>query len=304
MHCKLSRCLPKNPSKGGSVSVTFGSFDGLHRGHQELINALGTQHRVVLSFYPHPAQALGKVPRIPRISTLRQDLCLLSSLGVHDFVLLQFTKRLAELSAADFIKNILLEGLGASEIVVGPDARFGAEAKGDLDFLKRLSTQLGFKLKTLSFTEVDGAKISSREIRREISAGLMQEAARSLGRCFCYQGRVVRGEGRGRKIGIPTANIGCSDQIVPGRGVYLTQAKFAGGEYLAVTNIGIRPTFNGQHETIEAHLLDYSGLEFYGARIELKFIEKIREEKKFSGIAELVAQIEQDIAYARSKKNV
>ena len=304
MRCKLSRCLPQNTPKGDSVSVTFGSFDGLHLGHQELIKALSAKNRLVLSFYPHPAEALGKVPSIPRISTLRQDLELLSSLEVNQFVLLRFSKQVAELSATDFVKDILLKGLGATEIVVGPDARFGAGAKGDLAFLKKLSDQFGFKLKTVSFAESAGAKISSREIRREIAAGFVQAAAKSLGRAFCYQGRVVRGEGRGRKIGIPTANISCSDQIVPGRGVYLTKAKIFDRDYVAVTNIGVRPTFNGQNETIEAHLLDYSGLEFYGSRIELKFIEKIREEKKFNGIADLVAQIEQDIAYARSKKNV
>lgn len=289
--------------------LTIGAFDGVHLGHQQILKQLtaGAHAKgapaVVLTFDPHPEEVL----RGPRsrfyLNTPQQQAEQLAALGVDVLVRHPFTRETAATSARDFVQ-LLKEHLGLEELWVGHDFALGRNREGDFAALQTLGAELGFSLHPVPALELDGAPVSSSRIRGLIAEGDVAAAARLLGRPFALAGEVVAGAQRGRSIGIPTANVAVDDKLaLPANGVYVTRARLGGQAWGAVTNIGLRPTFEDGTlaPVVEAHLLDYAGGEFYGQQLQLDFLARLRAEQRFEGVEALLAQIQRDIAAARQQ---
>ncbi len=290
-------------------AVTVGNFDGVHRGHQALVGAAlaeagrlgGTS--VVLTFDPHPSRVLSP-DRAPRaLMTVDQKAEILGALGVERLAVLPFTRELSHETPEEFARLVLQEALGARAVVVGAGFRFGHRRAGDVATLAALGRRMGFAVVPVDPVLHEGAPISSTRIREAIARGDVEAAAELLGRPFFVDGTVVRGAGRGRTLGIPTANLEPVNETLPGGGVYACRCRErgagAGGPWNAVVNVGRRPTFGGGETTVEAHLLDFDG-DLYGRTLRLSFVAALREERRFAGPDALVAQIREDIAQARA----
>jgi riboflavin kinase/FMN adenylyltransferase len=289
--------------------LTIGVFDGVHLGHQELIGDLVAGARaagapaVVLTFDPHPAEVL----RGPRdsfyLTNVQEKAQHIESLGVDTLIVQTFDQTLANTTARDFAGQLKTH-LGLERLLVGPDFALGHNREGDVPRLGELGKELGFEVQVVAPVELDGEIVSSSRIRKLLTAGDAAAAARLLGRPYTLAGEVVSGAKRGRSIGIPTANIqGPAKRLVPASGVYVCKATVGSKTWGAVTNIGVRPTFEDQlpRPVVEAHLLDYDGGEFYGQVMQLQFLSRLRPEQKFSGVDALVAQIHADIEVARKQ---
>jgi riboflavin kinase/FMN adenylyltransferase len=284
-------------------AVSAGNFDGVHRGHQALVavalrdarEAGGTS--VVLTFDPHPSQVLSPDRAPASLTTLEQKAEVLAGLGVEKLAVLPFTHELARQGPEDFARLVLRGALGACVVVVGTNFRFGRERSGDLGRLRELGGTLGFRVHGLEPVAHEGAPISSSRIREALARGAVAAAREMLGRHLFIDGRVVRGDERGRQLGFPTANLETANECLPGAGVYACWARLLeeaeAAARPAVVNLGRRPTFGGGETRVEAHLLAFSG-DLYGRRLRLEFVERLREERGFAGPQELVQQIRQD----------
>lgn len=287
-------------------AVTIGNFDGVHRGHRTLVHravdaALRNGLRsVVITFEPHPAAVLRPGSEPPRLQSLEQRLEALEDLGVELTLVLAFTQELSALTADEFVAQVLVEGVGAATVVVGTNFRYGHRAAGDIVHLSEAGERHGFAVEAVGLLALDGDQVSSSAIRRAVADGEVEAAARGLGRPFALRGEVVAGDGRGRTIGIPTANLAVDTSVVvPADGVYAGRVTLDGVSYPAVTNVGQRPTFEGTGTTVETHLLD-AEVTLYGRVIEVTFEHRLRGERRFDGPDELVQQIHDDIARARA----
>ena len=285
--------------------VTIGNFDGVHRGHQILLRR--TVHlaselaarSVAVTFDPHPTAVLRPDAEPPRLQTLEDRIASLSAVGVDVVVVLPFTRELAARSPAAFVAEVLAGELEAVRVVVGTNFRFGHKAAGDVVTLLELGEEHGFAPEAVTLLEIDGRRISSSSIREHLTDGDLAWVVRALGRPYLLRGEVVRGDGRGRGIGFPTANLEVDEGVViPATGVYAGHAEVAGGRYPAVTNVGLRPTFDGTVRTVEVHVLDLD-TDLYGQRIGFSFEHRIRAEQRFEGVEALVAQIGRDVAESR-----
>jgi riboflavin kinase/FMN adenylyltransferase len=286
--------------------LTIGSFDGVHRGHQEIIKHMAAgAHQVnapavVLTFYPHPSAVLRKRSDSFYLTSPEERAELLGSLGIDLVITHPFNLEVAALSARDFMAR-LTEHLNIRHLFVGYDFALGRGREGDVPRLKEVGEELGYSVTVVPPYRNGDAVISSSQVRSALTEGDVARAARLLGRPYRVSGEVVRGDGRGRTIGIPTANLNVwAQRVIPGAGVYVCQAKLNGRSWGAVTNIGVRPTFNEQPVSprVEAHLLDYDH-DLYGQTIQLDFLSRIRDEQRFPSVQALVEQIRQDIQKAR-----
>ncbi len=287
-------------------NLTIGSFDGVHRGHQEIIKGLVTDAKaeggpsVALTFFPHPsAVLLGRKP-IFYLTSPDEKADLLGTMGVDYVITQRFDLPLARIRASAFL-DTLQNRLGFRCLWIGEDFAFGYQREGDQHFLKQVSAERGFELQVVPPVIVDNEVVSSTRIRNALRVGEVTLAAELLGRHFSFTGMVVTGSDRGKRLGFPTANLRIDeDRAYPGPGVYVCLAEVAGRRWSAVTNIGVRPTFEENQEiaTIETHLLDFQG-DLYNQEIRLAFIERLRDEKRFSNSAALISQINQDIDQAR-----
>jgi riboflavin kinase / FMN adenylyltransferase len=300
------RLTSLEPLEWPAPVVTVGNFDGVHRGHQALVKAAVEGARetdglsVVLSFDPHPSHVLSPDRAPEALVTVDQKEELLAGLGVDRLVLLPFTVELSNRAPADFAEAVLRGALGARRVVVGSNFRFGRGRSGDVALLKRLGGELGFDVVAVEPVFHEGSPISSTRIREALARGAVRAAHELLGRPFFVDGDVVRGDGRGRTIGIPTANLALRNETLPRPGVYAATCRVlpGGGRQAAVVNLGRRPTFGGGETTLEAHLLDFDG-DLYGALLRVEFRERLRDEKRFDGKDALVRQIRDDIETAR-----
>lgn len=269
--------------------VAIGTFDGVHRGHQAVIKSADT----VLTFEPHPLEILhpAALPKLIMPFTVKRDV--IDGLGVKELIIIPFDEEMAKLSAEEFIQQILVDRLGAEWVSVGENFRFGAKARGDAAMLK---ARPEFETRVVPLLEVDGEAVSSTRIRALLAAGAMEMAQRCLGAPFMVEGEVVTGDQRGRELGFPTANIVPDDRLViPGHGVY---AAFAGGHPAAV-NVGVRPTFEtGRGVLIETYVIDRSE-DLYGQQLRVAFVARLRGEKRFPGVEELIAQMRLDVEDAK-----
>ena len=285
---------------------TIGNFDGVHRGHREILRSLieaadlrSISNRVVITFFPHPLVALKRVDSVKRLSTFRQRCSAFSQDGITAVRLVRFTPLIAAMSAEEFFSTVLIDQLRCRHLVLGPDTALGKDRSGTIDRLQEIAARYNCTTEVVPCVEQGGSKISSRAIRDLVQQGDMRAAAELLGRPYGVQGRVRRGDQRGRTIGFPTINIGLAGRVEPRFGVYGCIVLVDGKKYPAVANVGIRPTFGGSVPILEAHLLDLNEANLYGRLVEVLFIDRLRDEKKFSGIESLRGQIALDCAAAR-----
>jgi riboflavin kinase / FMN adenylyltransferase len=285
--------------------VTIGNFDGVHRGHRVLLRrtvdtAADTDVRsVAVTFEPHPAAIVRPGSEPLRLQLLDDRIDALAATGVDLVVVLPFTRDLAEHTAPAFVEEVLVDALGATRVVVGTNFRFGHRASGDVVTLVEEGERHGFTTEAVTLLDIDGVPLSSSSIRDHLLDGEVGWATRALGRPYHVRGTVVRGDGRGRTIGVPTANLEIpADLLVPGNGVYAGYLDVDGERHAAVTNVGVRPTFDGANRSVEAHLLD-ADVDLYGSDVTLSFVHRIRGEQRFEGPEALVARIRTDIAEAR-----
>jgi len=269
--------------------VAIGTFDGVHRGHQAVIKGADT----VLTFDPHPLEIIhpSALPKLIMPFSVKRDV--IEGLGVRELVVIPFDREFAAQEAEEFIEHVLIEKLQAERVSVGENFRFGKKAKGDAEMLASHSE---FETNVVPLVEVDGETVSSTRIRALLAAGEMEPAQRCLGAPFMIEGEVVSGDRRGRHLGFPTANIVPDDRLViPGHGIY---AAFANGLPAAV-NVGVRPTFeSGRGVLIETYVIDHDE-DLYGAIMRVAFVSRLRGERRFASVDELIAQMKLDVEEAR-----
>lgn len=284
--------------------VSIGNFDGVHIGHQAVIGsavqaAVGADlMSVVCTFDPHTRLFLdpGSPPRL--LETLEQRLASIETLGVDVVVVIPFSKAVAEFPRGEFITEFLRGALGAVELHVSEDFTFGAGGAGNVEYLKRVAYENNLEVRVVSPIMADGNPVSSTCIRDAVAEGRVVDAARFLGRPFSLVGKVVGGSGRGRVLDAPTANLAVENAFVPGNGVYVTEARLDGVSYQAVTNVGVRPTFETEGKlSVETHLLDRE-MSLYGELLELAFLQKLRGEIEFGSADALATQIAEDVRQA------
>lgn len=291
--------------------ITLGNFDGLHLGHQELIRMVMARARetgaasMVVTFRPHPLKILCPEKCPPLISIYEEKIKLIGDLGVDVLVKIPFTLEFAGMPPETFVRDILCRRLGAREIFVGANYRFGRARQGTVQTLHELGQDCGFVVREVEQIALGGEVISSTKIRHLLRDGEVAHASRLLGRDYAITGVVIRGDGRGRTLGFPTANVAPKHEIVPAHGVYAVRLLVRDRFYAGIANIGVRPTFGKEKLSIEAFLFDFDE-DLYGEEISVFFLERIREEQKFSGVEALISQIHQDIERARElhKKNL
>ncbi len=300
---------PACASLARGCAVTIGNFDGVHRGHQQVLSALnGARDRlglpsVVMLFEPHPV-AFFVPERAPvRLMNLREKVSALAGCGVDYVLMVRFDAAFAALSADAFVRDILVDRLHARFVSVGDDFRFGAGRKGDFALLQRMGRQLGFEVTHQPTFLLGGERVSSTRIRQALAVPDLALVERLLGRPFSFTGRVIHGQKMGRKLGFPTLNINPKRVRMPVAGVFAVRVDIeeTGERDLpAVANVGVRPTVDGMRPSVEVHVFDWSKM-VYGAHITVKLVDFIRPERRFDSLAALAAQIEQDARQARAR---
>ena len=294
----------------GAVA-TIGNFDGVHLGQRALLERIQQTAReqgtstLVITFEPHPLTVLRPEGAPLRLTTPTQKLELLQSTGVDGVAVLSFDSELARVSAQEFIDDFLVDRLKVGAVHVGSRFSFGRGREGSLELLVASGSQSGFSAHGIGEVQYAGEPLSSTRIRNAVAAGEVEEAAEMLGRPFAVVGGIGGGESRGRSLGWPTANLEVENELYPGNGVYVTETLFldegqgpAPEAHPSVTNVGVRPTFDGGSRRIESHLLDFGGT-LYGRRTELRFLRRLRGERRFDSPEQLVAQIEEDVRQTR-----
>ncbi len=289
--------------------VTVGTFDGVHLAHQEIIERIVTRARelsgrsVVVTFDPHPKEVVRSAQGPVELLTMLEERCeRLGELGVDLTVVIPFTKEFSKLTAGEFYSTYLIRGVGLLEVIVGHDHMFGRDRQAGQDELQRLGREHGFQVSVVPPLAVDGEVISSTRIRRALAAGAVEKAGAMLGYPYRLSGTVVPGDGRGKTMGYPTANLDVrrAGKIVPARGVYAVEVLVGAVRGGGIANIGVRPTVtDGTRETIEVHIFD-TAADLYGSTVRMGFIGRLRDERKFKGLDELVAQLGDDERRARA----
>jgi riboflavin kinase/FMN adenylyltransferase len=300
----LRHILKRDDFHVPSPIVTLGNFDGVHLGHQAVLQKVDEAARiangrsVVVTFEPHPLQILApqSAPRL--LLTLKDKLKLLRAHGVGVAVVQRFDEGFASLTADAFVQDYLVRRLRARQVWVGRDLRFGKDRRGSVDDLIRWGDRAGFTVHLVDPVKVDGVRVSSSHIRALLEKGLVTETRRFLGRHYSISGRVVSGLGRGASLGFPTANILPRNEIVPLDGIYATLFRVDGRDWPSVTSVGVNPTFGAGPRTVESHLFDFSG-DLYRRPIELFFVRRLREERQFKSAELLIEQMAEDARAAR-----
>jgi len=282
--------------------VTVGTFDGVHRGHRAIIEYLKQRAEeqsgpsTLVSFDPHPRTVVHG-EEVPLLTTVSERADLLEDLGLYRFVVIPFSMDFAQLGPEKYVRDVLVQRIGMQEITVGYDHRFGKDRAGDVELLRELGEEYGFEVDVIPPQEVDHDVVSSSTIRTLLQEeGAIKEANERLGRPYQIKGVVARGEGRGRKLGYPTANLALADarKLVPKRGVYATTVTLPNGQDRGgMMNIGRRPTFDEMDVTVEVHLFDFEG-DLYGESLSVQFLQRLRDEQKFESADALAAQLSED----------
>ncbi len=302
---KVWNGLDDLPERRGSVVASIGNYDGVHRGHQTILaSAVGDARRreltaALITFDPHPLTVVAPDRRPDLVQTRRQKLRSLEQTGIDEVLILQFDTALAELDGEAFFTDYLLPRCPLAAVHVGENFRFGKARRGDVDLLDAIGQRAGFDVERVGAVAVDGRTVSSSAIREAVQAGNVAHAACLLGHPFALTGLVARGEERGHELGFPTANLEPDNMLLPSAGVYLSQVRALAGLHPAMTNVGFRPTFGGKRLSVETHLLDFDQ-DLYGQRIEVLFLERLRDEQRFDGPGELADQLARDRAATES----
>ncbi len=280
--------------------LTLGVFDGLHLGHQRIMRTVVDRGKetgataTAITFDPHPRAVLHPESAPPLLQTLDQRLANFEVLGIEQAIVMKFDRNFAASPADDFLRDIVHNRLQAKEVYLGIGFEFGKDRGGNIDLLRKMSVELGFVADEVPEVRLRGNRISSSKIRGLLAAGRVNLARRMLGRPYGVEGVIIRGDRRGHTIGFPTANLKPQNRVVPKFGVYATATLVEGTWRRSITNIGVRPTFETQAEpSIETYIFDFDG-DLYGDVLRVRFLRRIRDERKFNGIDELKLQIEKD----------
>ena len=291
--------------------VTIGTFDGVHRGHQHLIQRLnrkkaernGTSY--LITFHPHPQIVLdSRESPVRLLTSLDEKITLLQKLGIDRLVILPFSKEFARLTGEEFIQEILVERIGVKEIVIGYDHAFGYRRSGNIDTVQKLGKQFGYKTTVVPPFELDGQRVKSSLIRRLLEEGRLEAAEQMLGRAYEIWGRVVPGQGRGKQMNFPTANLAPDDphKLIPANGIYAGRFWVRGRWHDAAISIGVRPTFRETKRIIEAFILRFNE-SIYGEKVKVQLLRRLREERRFPTVDALVEQMRRDVEEVREILN-
>ncbi len=284
--------------------IGLGNFDGVHLGHRRILARLIEAARarqgtaLAMTFYPHPLSVLRPGSPVPLILSLREKLRRIAELGVDGVVLQRFGPDFSQLAPEAFVRQYLLDSIGVEKILVGHNFSFGRDRAGNAGLLSALGKRWGFEVEVIGSVTVGQQEVSSTAVRSLLQAGKLHEASILLEQPYAVSGRVVQGFRRGRQIGFPTANIRPRTSVLLPNGVYAVRAGVGDGEYHAVANVGVNPTFGENQRTVETNLFDFSA-DLYGKRLRVSFVKHLRAERKFSSIEELVQQIREDADRAR-----
>ncbi len=285
--------------------LTLGVFDGLHIGHQAIMRQVVARARALgvvptaLTFDPHPRAVLHPDNAPPLLQTLDQRLEAFGVMGIEQVIVINFTREFAQARAAAFLRDVVYERLQAREVYLGQGFAFGYRREGDITLLRAASNLLGFHADEVAEIKLRGQRISSSRVRELLLTGRVNLARRMLGRPYGVEGQVIHGAARGRVIGFPTANLQPHNRVIPCRGVYVTATLIEGQWRRSVTNIGVRPTFaNDAEPSVETYVLDWDG-NLYGNVVRVRFLHRLRDERKFTGLEALKRQIDYDLARAR-----
>jgi len=289
-----------------NTCAAIGIFDGVHRGHQYLIKKMLRAARrlkaqpIVITFYPHPAHVLKPEVNLGYLISFEERLRLLNCLGIDTCLVIRFDRSFAKIQPQKFIKDILVKQWGVRAVFVGENFRFGKDRSGDIALFMKLAKEYGYEMHAVPSLKQGREVISSTRVRQLISAGKLNEGAKLLGRPVSVGGIVIKGSERGRTLGYPTANLAYEAEILPPQGVYAVKVRLGTKLYPAIANLGTRPSFDKQISKLllEVHILDFSK-DIYGKRIEVEFIKKVRNEKKFKSPQQLIRQIQKDEIFAR-----
>jgi riboflavin kinase/FMN adenylyltransferase len=289
---------------GRRTALAIGNFDGVHLGHQEILRRLTSfageskALAAAITFDPHPLKIL-RPQHTPRlISTLEQRLEWMEGLGLEAALILPFTKEMARLEPDEFVAEVLVETLRAERIFVGENFRYGHRHAGDVKQLEELGRKHGYGVEIVPPVMLGDEVVSSTAVRRAVTEGRMDMAARLMARPFSLTGQIVTGTGTGSREVVPTLNLGYEQELLPARGVYATETHVGGRWYRSATNVGVRPTFDGSHVTVESYLFDFSERVAAGS-LDVRFWKHLRGEKKFSSSRTLKEQIQRDLTTAR-----
>jgi riboflavin kinase/FMN adenylyltransferase len=285
--------------------LTIGNFDGVHCGHQQVLAKLTAEAELlglpaaVMIFEPQPKEYFDINGAPARLTTLAEKIELLEQQGIDALACMAFNNRFMSLSAEDFVKQVLVDGLNVKALIIGDDFKFGCDRSGDFEYLKQAGKDYGFTVQDTKTVLQGGMRVSSTEVRAALEQGDLVQAQELLGREFAISGRIAHGQKLGRTLGVPTANVILKRHKTPLVGVYAVQVVTPVGTYNGVANIGMRPTVGALVPILEPHLFDFNG-DLYGQRLKVVFKQKIRDEKRFNGLDELKAAIYEDIETAKA----
>lgn len=291
-----------NDLKNDKSIVTIGTFDGVHIGHQKIIERLVNTAKqedlksVVLTFFPHPRMVLQKDANIKLINTIEERSKILKQLGIDYLCIKTFTKEFSRLTAEDFVVDILVKQLKVKKIIIGYDHHFGRNRSANIDDLKKFGQEYDFEVEEISAQDINDVSVSSTKIRKALNVGDMQTANSFLGHNFMLSGRVTKGKGLGKTINFPTANLNIEEdyKLIPKQGVYVVSSNYKNQELFGIMNIGTNPTINDDtNQTIEVHFFDFNK-NIYNEHLTVEILNRIRDEQKFESLKELKKQIEQD----------
>lgn len=293
-------------SSARSTAVTIGTFDGVHAGHQKIIERLvkaaevGDLESVILTFFPHPRMVLQKESDIKLINTIEERSQILEKTGVDHLVVHPFTQQFSRLSAREFVRDILVKKLKAKKVIIGYDHRFGRNRTADIEDLRDFGNEFGFEVEEISQQEVEEVAVSSTKIRKALQEGLVEKANRYLQHPFTLTGTVIRGRGLGKEFDYPTANLEIKEEykLIPKNGVYVVRAMIDDKQYFGMMNIGTNPTVGGEEQSIETHFF-HLDKDLYGRKLQLELLVRIRDEKKFPSVEALKIAMKQDEAFSR-----
>lgn len=281
------------------TSATIGNFDGVHVGHKKIISSIEEMAKskglstCVITFHPHPQKVLKNID-VPLLAPIRERLKLLEKEGVDYVACYTFTDEISNMSAKEFITDILVGKLNVKHLIVGPDFSFGKKREGNAELLREMGKAHNFETEVLGPVLIDNEVVSSSAIRKLLKKGDVKKAAKFLGYDFYIEGQVTEGEKRGRKIGFPTVNLETDWDILPKVGVYATRAYVNDDKFNSITNVGYRPTFGENKLLVETHIFDFNS-DVYGRRVKIEFVDRIRDEERFENVDALVAQIKRDV---------
>lgn len=295
------------PSLTKPCVLTVGTFDGVHIGHQKILQRVVNEAKklnldsAVLTFFPHPRMVLQKEMNIRLINTIGEREKIIKNLGINQLVIYPFSKEFSRLTAQEYIEEILIKKLNVKKIIIGYDHRFGRNRTASITELKEFGKKYHFTVEEISKQDIDEVAVSSTKIRNALKEGNIETANKYLGRPYSLSGVVQQGKGLGKKLGFPTANLAIPEsyKLIPKHGVYIVESTYNGKKIFGMTNIGTNPTFNETKENIETYFFDLDE-DLYGKTFRIKFLKRIRDEKKFTTVEALIKAMETDKLYTQT----